>query len=64
MFNELEERVNKKYIYARCLSIYYIYVDIKAARGVYPTKGSYHNDKPPQVPPNRIKDYFLTQYRY
>lgn len=65
VFNELEERVNKKtYIYACCLSIYYIYVDIKTAHGVYSTTGSYHNDKPPQDPSDKMKDYFFTRCCY
>lgn len=58
-----KNRSIKIYIYACCLSIYYIHLDIKAAHGVYPATGSYRNGKPPQVPSNKIKDYFLTQCR-
>lgn len=28
----------------------------------YPPARFYHNDRAPQVPSNKIKDYFLTQY--
>lgn len=39
-----------------------MYVDITAAHGIYPTTGSYYNDKPNRFHQKKIKDYFLTHY--